>query len=104
MKPDKIFIHTDIPDGTFLKEGDDAHTVNWNRLVLDQPNIELNHIQAPDTVPGANKTLELIEHKSDFVRTREIPEHGGIYLDLDAYCEYPEFIVLFTPHPCDYKL
>lgn len=84
--PDKIYIHTDIPKGEFLPNAaDKAPGHRWNRLIMDQPNVEINHIKAPTVVPGTKKAIEKVEHKSDFLRLGMMRKYGGVYLDWDAH-------------------
>jgi hypothetical protein len=84
--PDKIFIHTDIPEGQFLPEpGNESPLDQWNLLMAQQPNVEINHIAAPTLVPGTNITINRIEHKSDFLRLHMMRKYGGVYLDWDAH-------------------
>lgn len=85
-KPEKIFIHTDIAEGDFLPEpGTETPEDEWNLLITGQPNVEVNHITAPSHVPGTNRTIDRIEHKSDFLRLHMMRTYGGIYLDWDAH-------------------
>jgi hypothetical protein len=91
--PDEIIIHTDMAEETFASDGeaDDKSWINWNRLMLERPNVRVHHVDAPAVAPGTNKTLELIEHKSDFIRTQMVLETGGIYLDWDAHRKFATF-------------
>jgi len=84
--PDKIYIHTDIPEGKFLPEaGAESPSDKWNILIANTSNVEINHIIAPALVPGTNKTITRIEHKSDFIRLQMMRRYGGVYLDWDAH-------------------
>lgn len=84
--PDKIYIHTDIPEGKFLPyPAEESPVDQWNILITKQPNVEINHITAPTIVPGTNKTITRTEHKSDFLRLQMIRRYGGVYLDWDAH-------------------
>lgn len=86
-QPDKIFIHTDIPEGQFLPGSASAETPEdkWNILIAGQPNVHINHVTAPSITPGTKKPITRIEHKSDFLRLHMMRTHGGVYLDWDAH-------------------
>ncbi|KEF54242.1 uncharacterized protein A1O9_09408 [Exophiala aquamarina CBS 119918] len=84
--PDKIYIHTDIPEGGFLPEpAAETPRDQWNLLIANRPNVEINHVTAPAMVPGRNRTITGIEHKSDFLRLQMMRRYGGVYLDWDAH-------------------
>lgn len=66
----------------------DSDIIDWAVRILAIPGVELRHTTAPTHVHTTTNhplPIRFPENRSDFVRTRIMHEHGGIYLDFDAY-------------------
>ncbi|KZZ97693.1 glycosyl transferase [Moelleriella libera RCEF 2490] len=83
LRPTKLFLHTDAPAET-IKRAQKGLSGKWSRLMFDLPGFTV----MPATVPRtANNGMEIniMEHKSDFVRVAAVKAHGGLYVDFDVY-------------------
>jgi hypothetical protein len=81
FNPDKIYIHTDASQEQWdqaKKNGNDA-----TRWTLKIPKITYHWVPLPGYTLSCVK-IEGIEHKSDFVRTQQLHNYGGIYMDTDV--------------------
>ena len=83
LKPDKIYVHTNIDVGSIKHEFASSNVSHLQALAqLDI--IEFKHHDLPQkTTVGLE--IENLAHRSDFIRTSILREHGGIYLDSDIY-------------------
>lgn len=82
LKPDRITIWSDATPDIIERarvEGDE-----YTKAVLRIPNLHLEYVEMPNATATGTK-IELYAHKSDFVRTRVMAEHGGMYFDDDAW-------------------
>lgn len=82
LKPDKIYIHTNSEKQII----DDAKTSTdkYLKLIANLPNVVFNH-EVPPNRTTSGLAIENLAHRADFVRTKMLKKHGGIYLDDDAY-------------------
>lgn len=83
LKPDKIYIHTNLEDHV-LGAAINASTNPYVRVLLQLPNIVFNYEYTPLKTTRGQEINELA-HRSDFIRTRVLKRWGGLYLDDDAY-------------------
>lgn len=82
LKPDSINIWSDATEEMLevaRQEGDEI-----TKAVLAIPNLKFHHVTMP-TRTSFGQEIKAYAHKSDFVRTRVMAEHGGQYFDDDAW-------------------
>jgi hypothetical protein len=85
FQPDTIFIHTDASHASVERaQAGGPHINKWTHKILTLPSVAVRHVIAPSTTTNG-VPITRIEHKSDFVRTRVVLDHGGMYLDWDVY-------------------
>ena len=83
LKPEKIFIHTDIEDD--LLEYKIQNTKSpYTRAIAKLPGVQFKYHEAITKTTTGN-TIHELPNQSDFVRTDVLEQYGGIYLDDDAY-------------------
>lgn len=83
IKPDVLYIHTGIRDQDI--EAAISHERSpYARALATIPNVVFKYTPSP-THTKDGKPFEAFAHRSDFARTLILKEHGGIYLDHDAY-------------------
>ena len=83
LKPSNIFIHTDIEES--LIESKIANTKSpYTRAIAKLPGVRFKY-HAAITETSTGNTIHELPNQSDFVRTDVLEQHGGIYLDDDAY-------------------
>lgn len=81
FQPDVIYIHTDATPEQFERArvlGDES-----TRWTLAVPKVVHHQVTVPQHTTSCRKILQ-IQHKSDFVRTQQLYDYGGIYLDTDV--------------------
>lgn len=86
--PDLIYIHTDASYASVERAQNgpvDAAPNKWAHKILNLPTVVVRRVNPPDVATGTGVAINLLEHKSDFVRAKAVYEHGGIYLDWDAH-------------------
>ncbi|KAK3376476.1 putative glycosyl transferase [Lasiosphaeria ovina] len=88
-RPEIVYMHTNAgaPAVEAAREGKGkgGRPNQWNQLIFNAiPNLRINSVDEPK-VAGNGREINVIEHKSDFVRTQVVREMGGVYLDLDAH-------------------
>jgi hypothetical protein len=85
-KPDLIYLHTNADaKGRSIARARDGHAGKWSRLVFTMfENMRINTVEAP-THTNTGKEIYGLEHRSDFVRVRELYEIGGVYIDFDVH-------------------
>lgn len=82
LKPDSINIWSDVTKEMLeeaKKEGDEI-----TKAVLAIPKLKFHHVTMPSKTSTGHE-IKAYAHKSDFVRTRVMAEHGGQYFDDDAW-------------------
>ncbi|KAK0736271.1 hypothetical protein B0T21DRAFT_401808 [Apiosordaria backusii] len=87
LRPTKIILHTNCYPSSFpVHAAKNGTSGIWNNLIFTLPdlNLEINTVQVPLTASNG-KTIQNMEHKSDFVRVAQVHSHGGIYLDFDVH-------------------
>ena len=83
LKPENIFIHTDIEDD--LIEYKIKNTKSpYTRAIAKLPGVQFKYHKAI-TETSTGNTIHELPDQSDFVRTDVLEQYGGIYLDDDAY-------------------
>lgn len=82
FQPDTIYIHTDASPEQWEKAKSGGNEAT--RWMLSIPNIRHNWIKPPKYTLSCVQ-IRRIEHVSDFIRTQQLYNHGGIYLDTDAF-------------------
>ena len=81
LNPDKIYIHTNSDK---IIDTAKNSTDPYLRVIANLPNVVFSHQDAPNhTTSGL--PIRSLAHRADFVRTKVLKEHGGIYLDDDVY-------------------
>ena len=82
MKPERIFIHTNIKATFFSKLDESTHP--HFAAIIRLPNLMLQHVELPRR---STKDIEIAgyEAKSDFIRVQALYDHGGVYMDTDVY-------------------
>ena len=88
FQPDVIYIHTDATYDSIERAQAGSFATGpdkWARLILNLPSVVIRHVSAPETASGSGIAITRIEHKSDFIRTKVVYEHGGMYMDWDVY-------------------
>ncbi|KAH7308490.1 hypothetical protein B0I35DRAFT_453771 [Stachybotrys elegans] len=85
-KPDAIYLHTNANgNGQAVARARKGHAGKWNKLIFTMfDNLHINTIEAP-THTNTGKEIHGLEHRSDFVRVREMYELGGVYIDFDVH-------------------
>ncbi|KAG8412795.1 hypothetical protein J3458_013230 [Metarhizium acridum] len=81
--PDAIYLHTDAPNQT-ISRARDGLSGKWSKLLFSMPGFQVKHATSP-THAGNGAEINLMEHKSDFVRVQAVREFGGTYIDFDAH-------------------
>lgn len=85
LRPKTIYIHTDFDEQAISKVlNSTAKEDKWTRRILSLKPVKVRHMRAPIVASGNGKTIEEIQHKSDFVRMDAVYEFGGVYLDFDV--------------------
>lgn len=83
LKPDTIYIHTNIEKdliGDALKYSSNPYVQALRRM----PEVKFNYVVSP-TKTNTGRNIDLLAHRSDFVRLEMLKKYGGIYLDDDVY-------------------
>ncbi|KEY66394.1 hypothetical protein S7711_05828 [Stachybotrys chartarum IBT 7711] len=85
-KPDLIYLHTNADEkGQAITRAREGHSGKWNRLIFTIfDNLRINTVEAP-THTNTGKEIHGLEHRSDFVRVREVHKLGGVYIDFDVH-------------------
>ena len=83
LKPDKIYIHTNA-EVENLRYRLAKSTEPQLQALARLETLEFKH-QDPPAKTTSGLEIEKLAHKSDFLRTSVLREHGGIYLDSDCY-------------------
>ncbi|RCI11805.1 hypothetical protein L249_7743 [Ophiocordyceps polyrhachis-furcata BCC 54312] len=103
LKPQRIYIHYGFSSPSSAPHhvaGDDAEP---QQLVFDNPWIRRlkPHVELKRYAKPIDHSLRHQEHLADRVRLEILLEHGGIYLDLDAFALRPFEKALAPPSPYD---
>lgn len=83
LKPENIFIHTDIEDDLIKYKIKNAKSP-YTRAIAKLPGVQFKYHKAINETTTGN-TIHELPNQSDFVRTDVLEQYGGIYLDDDAY-------------------
>lgn len=85
-KPDLIYLHTNADvKGQAIARAREGLAGKWNRLIFTMfDNLRIHTVEAP-THTNTGKEIQGLEHRSDFVRVKEVHERGGVYIDFDVY-------------------
>lgn len=85
-QPDLIYLHTNADEkGRAITRARDGHSGKWNRLIFTMfDNLRINTVEAP-THTNTCKEIHGLEHRSDFVRVKEVHELGGVHIDFDVH-------------------
>ncbi|KEY71902.1 hypothetical protein S7711_11477 [Stachybotrys chartarum IBT 7711] len=85
-KPDLIYLHTNADtQGLALTRAREGLAGKWSKLIFTMfDNLYVNTIEAPMHT-NTGKEIHVLEHRSDFVRVREIYELSGVYIDFDVH-------------------
>jgi hypothetical protein len=86
-RPHAIYLHTNVAaDGPEIARARNGTAGKWNHYIftLFDPTLVINTVTVPTTA-GNGKTLQNMEHKSDFVRVKAVHELGGVYVDWDVH-------------------
>jgi hypothetical protein len=86
-KPNHIYIHTDAPDSVLehaISAGGEPWQ-RWTRRISTIPGVSFMPVAAPNYTTSRGQQVQIIEHKSDFVRMEVVHKYGGIYLDFDVH-------------------
>ena len=83
LKPENIFIHTDIEDDLLEHKIKNAKSP-YTHAVAHLPGVQFKYHKAV-TETSMGNTIHELPNQSDFVRTDVLEQYGGIYLDDDAY-------------------
>lgn len=83
QRPDRIFIHTNVPGGVL-------NGTYWDQIRRSQPDLYSRIVVLPIELPSEIFGQPLSEgwrvyHGSDIARIRTLIKYGGIYLDNDVY-------------------
>lgn len=83
-RPEKIYLHTNVRvDSDTVSRARSGKSGKWSKLIFNLPNFSLNTVPLPVyTKKGVR--VEMMEHRSDFVRVKMVHDFGGIYMDLDV--------------------
>ncbi|PQK16007.1 hypothetical protein BB8028_0006g03290 [Beauveria bassiana] len=82
-QPDAIYLHTNAP-AEALERARSGAAGKWTRLLFQVPRLHIVAVTVP-THAANGKEINLIEHKSDFVRVQALRDYGGAYLDFDVH-------------------
>ncbi|KAF6224288.1 hypothetical protein HO133_010863 [Letharia lupina] len=83
LKPETIYIHTNVVDDIVKKEI--ATAINpYMQAIGKISNLESVH-STPPTNTTTGKTVVALPNMSDFVRTDALVKYGGIFLNEDSY-------------------
>lgn len=83
VKPDTLYIHTNIEDH-LIEAAINKDRNPYARALANLPDVVFKYSPA-STATTIGQPLKSLAHRSDFVRTLVLKEYGGIYLDHDAY-------------------
>lgn len=82
LKPDKIYIHTNS-DKQILDTAKNS-TDPYLKIIANLPSVVFNY-QVPPNRTTSGLPIRNLAHRADFLRTKMLKEHGGLYLDHDVY-------------------
>ncbi|KAK3348599.1 putative glycosyl transferase [Lasiosphaeria hispida] len=83
LRPDIIYLHTNASPSA-ITAALSGRRGKWSQLLLSLPSLQINPITAP-TVAENGHPIDIMEHKSDFLRQEAVRALGGVYLDFDAH-------------------
>ncbi|KAG9253427.1 uncharacterized protein F5Z01DRAFT_657187 [Emericellopsis atlantica] len=85
-KPDVIYLHTNADEqGQAITRAREGQSGKWNKLIFNMfDNLRINTVEAP-THTNTGKEIQGMEHRSDFVRVKQVHELGGVYIDFDVH-------------------
>ncbi|KAH8891145.1 putative glycosyl transferase [Thozetella sp. PMI_491] len=82
-RPHTIFFHCNA-NSTILESARNGSAGKWSKLIFSMPGFKTNFMEMP-TETTTGKAIELPTHRSDFMKVAALANHGGTYLDFDAY-------------------
>ncbi|PHH93325.1 hypothetical protein CDD83_7110 [Cordyceps sp. RAO-2017] len=100
LKPTKVLLHYGYvgDEAHRSSEGDGADPLIRNNEWIERLRHDVEFVRHDGPL---NSSLQHSEHLADKLRLEILLEHGGIYLDIDAFALRPFTHVLESPHPHD---
>ena len=82
LDPDVIYIHTNVNDHAIIAAIDSPNV--YTRAIANLPRVKFNQ-EIPPNITTSGQKITALANQCDFVRTKMLNKHGGLYLDEDAY-------------------
>ncbi|KAJ6785456.1 hypothetical protein PWT90_01166 [Aphanocladium album] len=84
-QPDVMYLHTNVDaNSSAVRQARSGKQGKWAKRLLNMPGLVINTVPTP-LFTDYGKTIDRMEHRSDFVRVKAVHDFGGVYIDMDVH-------------------